>query len=135
MAGSQRPPKERVIEPQMRSREAARAVAQRDGKAAEQGVAVTPCDPRAAAAGAPSGQLKVITNEVPLLKPGGDPKDRELATRVLKAQHQLQEAMDAAVLAGLIIEPCFTSYPNRFKELGNDKDSYVAKIEIYRRLA
>jgi hypothetical protein len=42
--------------------------------------------------------------------------------------------MDAAALAGLIIEPNFKQFPNRFKELGSDMESYVAQVEIYRKL-
>ena len=87
-----------------------------------------------------SSQFKVYTNadeSAPTLtlKAGGDPKDRELAARVLKALYNLQETMDSAALAGLIIEPCFKQYGNRFKELGSDVESWVAKVDIYRKLA
>lgn len=89
---------------------------------------------------ATSAAFKVYTNSqeavaTPALKGGGDPKDRELATRVLKSLNELQEAMDAAALAGLIVEPAFKKFGNRFKELGTDADSWVAHVEIYRKLA
>jgi len=88
---------------------------------------------------APSSPFTVYTNTEQTvgqrLTDGGEPKDREYATRVLKALHALQAAIDAASVAGLIVEPSFKSYPNRFQELGCDADSYVAKVEIYRKLA
>lgn len=89
---------------------------------------------------ATSPALKVYTNAqeataAPSLKSGGDPKDRELATRVLKSLNNLQEAMDAAALAGLIVEPSFKKFGSRFRELGSDADSWVALVEIYRKLA
>jgi hypothetical protein len=80
--------------------------------------------------------FKVYTNADAETAPiGGDPKDREMSSRVLGALHALQDAMDAAALAGLIIEPAFKQYANRFKELGSDMESYVAQVEIYRKLA
>ena len=65
----------------------------------------------------------------------GDPNDRDLATVVMQALHGLQDALDRAALAGLIVEPCFKRFPNRFKDRGSDAESYVAKVEIYRKLA
>jgi hypothetical protein len=67
--------------------------------------------------------------------PGGDPKDRELATKLVSAINELQDAMDRAALAGLVVEPTFVRFANRFNELGSDADSFVAKVEIYRKLA
>ena len=85
----------------------------------------------------PTSKFKVYTNsrEENSVKIGGDPKDRDMASRVVNALNKLQDAMDAAALAGLIIEPCFKQFSNRFKELGTDMESYVGQVEIYRKLA
>ena len=84
-----------------------------------------------------ASKFKVYTNsrEENSVKIGGDPKDRDMASRVVNALNNLQDAMDAAALAGLIIEPCFKQFSNRFKELGTDMESYVGQVEIYRKLA
>ncbi len=87
----------------------------------------------------PSSPFAVYTNTEQTvgqnLKDGGEPRDRDHASRVLKALHALQTAIDAAAVAGLIVEPSFKCYPNRFQELGCDADSFVAKVEIFRKLA
>lgn len=82
-------------------------------------------------------KFKVYTNfqEEIAVKIGGDPKDRDMASHVINALNKLQDAMDAAALAGLIIEPAFKQFSNRFKELGTDMESYVGQVEIYRKLA
>ena len=84
-----------------------------------------------------ASRFKVCTNsqEEISVKIGGDPKDRDHASRVIVALTNLQDAMDAAALAGLIIEPAFKQFSNRFKELGIDIESYVGQVEIYRKLA
>ncbi len=76
----------------------------------------------------------VYTNTDELLEPGGESGDRELASAALKTLHDLQKAMDTCALAGLIVEPTFKRYPNRFKDRGSDMESYVAAVEIYRKL-
>ncbi len=92
-----------------------------------------------AARATPPSPFTVYTNAEQTLgqslEDGGEPRDRDHATKVLNALHALQSAIDAAAVAGLIVEPSFKSYPNRFQELGCDADSYVAKVEIYRKLA
>ncbi len=65
----------------------------------------------------------------------GDPHDRELALGLLNAMNNLQDALDAAVMAGLIVEPSFSRVANRFNDRGCDVDTYVAKVQIFRRLA
>ncbi len=65
---------------------------------------------------------------------GGDPRDRELASNLMGAINELQEAMDAAALAGLVVEPTFARFANRFNEVGSDVDSFVARVQIYRKL-
>ncbi len=63
------------------------------------------------------------------------PSDRKLAIQVTRAIAMLQEAMDAASRAGLIIEPSFKSISGRFNEFGVSVDSYVCSVEIYRKLS
>ncbi len=80
--------------------------------------------------------FKVYTNDDQSVTVKGDqPGDRDLASGVTHALHILQEALDAATLAGLIVEPNFKRYPNRFRDRGSDIESYVAAIQIYRKLA
>jgi hypothetical protein len=85
----------------------------------------------------PASKFKVYTKlqEEISVKIGGNPKDRDIASRVVAALNKLQDAMDAAALAGLIIEPAFKQFSNRFKELGTGMETYVGQVEIYRRLA
>ena len=82
-----------------------------------------------------ASNLTVSTNPEPALERGGEPKDREIARTVLKALHQLQEAFDTATLAGLIVEPSFKRLSNRFRDRGSDAESYLASVEVYRKLA
>jgi hypothetical protein len=64
----------------------------------------------------------------------GSAGDLKIRERVLRAMHELQDALDAGVLAGLIVEPGFMKCANRFKEVGIDTESWVPTIAIYRRL-
>ena len=82
-----------------------------------------------------ASKLTVYTNPESALEPGGEPKDREIAGAVLQALHQLQEAFDTATLAGLIVEPSFKRLPNRFTDRGSDAESYVASVDLFRKLA
>ena len=61
--------------------------------------------------------------------------DRELSVKVTQAIAMLQDAMDCASRAGLIIEPSFKSITGRFNEFGVSVDSYVCSVEIYRKLS
>lgn len=65
---------------------------------------------------------------------GPDPKDAELASKVLKAAHQLQRAMDQAALAGIIIEPHFQPCADRFAEFGSNVETFLCQIQMYRKL-
>jgi len=49
--------------------------------------------------------------------------------------HAFQDAMDKAVLAGLIVEPTFQPVGNRFANVGVTAESYLTKCNIYRRLS
>ena len=80
--------------------------------------------------------FKIYTDDDQGVTAGGDqPGDRDLASGLTHALHSLQEALDSATLAGLIVEPDFKRYPNRFKDRGSDIESYVAMVQIYRKLA
>ncbi len=61
--------------------------------------------------------------------------DRDIANRVLDAMTVVQEAMDEAVLAGLILDPTFPRIENRLTQCGARIDSHVCRIGIYRKLA
>ncbi len=61
--------------------------------------------------------------------------DRDIATRILDAMTEVQEAMDGAVLAGLIVEPNFARIENRMTQCGARIDSFVCRIGLYRKLA
>jgi len=61
--------------------------------------------------------------------------DRELADELLKTMHTFQEALDRAILAGLIVEPSFRRVENRFIKVGVSSDSYIVKCQVYRKLS
>ncbi|MFP6743804.1 MAG: hypothetical protein VCB77_01280 [Alphaproteobacteria bacterium] len=63
------------------------------------------------------------------------PSDRNLATQVTRAIAGLQDAMDLAIKAGLIVEPDFKSVIGRFNEFGVSVDSYICSVRICRKLA
>ena len=65
---------------------------------------------------------------------GADAKDVELATRIVRAANELREAMDAAARAGLILEPDFKRCSTRAAEYGNQTDSFVCSVAVYRKL-
>ncbi len=43
--------------------------------------------------------------------------------------------MDEALLAGLVVEPCFSRIEQRFAGDGMSIDSFVCKVDVYRGLA
>lgn len=61
--------------------------------------------------------------------------DRELAADVMATMQEFQEALDRAVLAGLIVEPNFQSVGNRFATVGVSAESHLVKVKILRRLS
>lgn len=61
--------------------------------------------------------------------------DRDLAANLTRAIATLQEAMDTASRAGLIVEPSFKSISGRFNEYGVSVDSHICSVEIYRKLS
>ncbi len=80
---------------------------------------------------------KPLTLEVEtahLAAKGADPRDAALASRVVKAAHALQAAMDAAARAGLILEPNFQKFSGKVAEYGVETDCFLCKIAVYRKL-
>ena len=76
-------------------------------------------------------------------KPGGphethssdaDIVDQKMAVRVRKAVEELQEAMDAVLLGGLVVESTFTQVANRLTRSGMRIDSAVCNLRVYRKL-
>ncbi len=63
------------------------------------------------------------------------PSDRELAIAITRSISQLQDAMDAAIRGGLIVEPSFKTVSGRFNEFGVSVDSHICSVQIYRKLA
>ncbi len=61
--------------------------------------------------------------------------DQAIAERTRRAVAELQDAMDQAVLAGLVVEPCFRRIEQRFAGKGMRIDSFVCKVDVYRGLA
>ncbi len=61
--------------------------------------------------------------------------DREIADRTTRAISELQDALDAAILAGLNVDPSFALIENRLTQFALRIDSYVCKINMYRQLA
>ena len=60
--------------------------------------------------------------------------DHETAARILRAVGELQEAMDDAYIAGLIVEPSFTHIENRIAKCGVRVDSHVCNVHVFRKL-
>ena len=60
--------------------------------------------------------------------------DREIADRTQRAVAELQDAIDAARLAGLIVEPSFTRIENRLTQCGARVDWFVGRVHVLRRL-
>lgn len=63
------------------------------------------------------------------------PSDRQLAAELTQAIARLQDAMDAAIRAGLMVEPKFMTVSGRFNEFGVSVDSHLCTVQIYRKLA
>ncbi len=61
--------------------------------------------------------------------------DRELADAALMAAKKLQDAMDDAIKAGLIVEPTVKMVESRFVSVGVSSDSYLLNLNIWRKLS
>ncbi len=64
----------------------------------------------------------------------GHPGDREIAERTMRAINEFQDALDAAVLAGLRVEPSFAFIEKKLTQFTSRIDSYVCKVNVYRKL-
>ena len=62
------------------------------------------------------------------------PTDYEMGEMINGAIATMQEAMDTAQLAGLVIEPSFSLIENRLTPWGVRTDSYVCTVKSFRRL-
>ena len=78
--------------------------------------------------------LKVEVDAEGLIYGGAESRDAQLAVRVIKAANELQEAMDAAARAGLILEPNLKRFASNSAEYGSEAETFLCKIEIYRKL-
>ena len=61
--------------------------------------------------------------------------DAQIAEKIHLVVALMQETMDAALMAGLIVEPRFTLIENRQTPWGVCIDSFVCNIRTFRRLA
>ncbi len=59
----------------------------------------------------------------------------EIPGWIKQAAGEQQDAMDAALLAGLLLEPKFTRIENRLAQCGMRLDSFVCKVSVFRKLA
>ncbi len=60
--------------------------------------------------------------------------DAQIAEKIHLAVAHMQETMDAALMAGLIVEPSFSLIENRQTHWGVRLDSFVCNVRAYRRL-
>ncbi len=64
----------------------------------------------------------------------GYPGDCEIADRMQRALAEFQDALDAAVLAGLNVDPSFALIENRLTRFASRIDAYVCRVNLYREL-
>ncbi len=62
------------------------------------------------------------------------PSDSEIAEQIVDTVNKVQEAMDRAILAGLVVEPDFKRIENRLTQSGMRFDSFVCAIRVFRKL-
>ena len=62
------------------------------------------------------------------------PTDMEVAEKIVQAVGELQEVMDAALMAGLVVEPNFMQVENRLTRYGTRISSFVCNVRVYRKL-
>ena len=80
-------------------------------------------------------EMRVLDNQDRPADAAGYPSDREIADRTTRAINELQDALDAAILAGLNVEPSFTLIEGRLTQFASRIDAYVCKVNLYRQLA
>ena len=62
------------------------------------------------------------------------PSDYDIAEMVNRAVTTIQEAMDRAMMAGLVVEPSFSLIENRLTPWGVRTEPYVCTVKSFRRL-
>lgn len=72
-------------------------------------------------------EIKPTTRDIGL-------SDAQIAEKIQLAVAQIQGTMDAALMAGLIVEPSFSLIENRQTHWGVRLDSFVCNVRAYRRL-
>ncbi len=60
--------------------------------------------------------------------------DAQIAEKIQQAIGLIQDSMDAALVAGLIVEPSFNLVENRQTSSGTRVDSFVCNVRTYRKL-
>lgn len=61
-------------------------------------------------------------------------RDRAVADAIMHAVRALNQALDDAVKAGLMVEPTFATASRRFDDMGITAQSYVANVKVFRKL-
>ncbi len=83
----------------------------------------------------------MTTNPIPIIRENAlipcyvGLTDNEIAGMLKRGVATLQEAMDAALLADLVIKPTITLMENRLTPWGMRVDSFVCNVSSFRRLA
>lgn len=66
--------------------------------------------------------------------PSPETRDRMIAEAMMHAVRALNQALDDAVKAGLMVEPTFATASRRFDDMGITAQSYVANVKVFRKL-
>jgi hypothetical protein len=66
--------------------------------------------------------------------PPPESRDRAIADAIIQAVRALNQALDDAVKAGLMVEPTFATASRRFDDMGITAQSYVANVKVFRKL-
>lgn len=61
-------------------------------------------------------------------------RDGEIARAMTQAVRRLNDVLDMAIKAGLIVEPSFSMSQSRFDDLGITAQSYTANVKVFRKL-
>ena len=80
-------------------------------------------------------EMRVLDDQDRPADTAGFAGDREIADRTTRAINELQDALVAAILAGLNVEPSFALIENRLTRFASRIDSYVCNANLYRQLA
>ncbi len=79
-------------------------------------------------------EMRVLDDQDSPADAAGFAGDREIADRTTRAINELQDALDAAILAGLNVEPSFTLIESRLTQFASRIDAYVCRVNLYREL-